>query len=144
GLLNFTGNDFRISSILFPSIPGYNKKEDIIDYYCFDDKDRLWFSTRYQKLFCMDKGVIKNYSFLAGHTLNIYGVDYNFKKRRLTMAADTLKTGNDLSQQNFIAANSHQFILHPIMNHSFSNGMQIVSTRFDGSFLLDGKDNAIP
>jgi hypothetical protein len=144
GFLSFSDNDFRKTSITFPSIPGYNSKEDLIDYYCFDDKDRLWFSTRFQKLFCMDKGVIKNYSFLAGHTLNIYGVDYNLKKRRLTVAADTLKMGNELSQRNFIAANSHHFILHPIMNHSFPNGVQIVSTRFDGSFLLDENDNAIP
>ncbi len=144
GLLSFTDNDFIKSSIAFPSIPGYNQKEDLIDYYCFDDKDRLWFSTRYQKLFCMNKGVIKNYSFLAGHTLNIYAADYNFKKRRLSIAADTLKTGNETFQQNFRSANNHQFLLHPIMNHSFSNGLQIVSTRFDGSFLIDEKDNVIP
>jgi hypothetical protein len=144
GFLSFSDNDFKKLPVLFPSIPGYHQKEDLVDYYCFDDKDRFWFSTRYQKLFCMDEGGIKNYSFLAGHTLNIYSVDYNFKKKRLSIAADTLKTGNETFQENFISANHHQFLLHPIMNHSFSNGLQVVSTRFDGSFLVDEKDNVIP
>ncbi|MFI5186867.1 MAG: histidine kinase, partial [Chitinophagales bacterium] len=144
GFLNFTGNDFKISPFIFPSIPGYDKKEDLIDFYCFDDKNRLWLSTRLEKLFCLEKGIIRNYSFLAGHTLNIYAVDYNFRKRRLSIAADTLKVGDEKFQQDFISANTRHSIPHPIVIHSFANGLQVVTTRFDGSFLVDEKDNAIP
>jgi len=144
GLLIFQNGQFKKSSIAFPPIPGYNEKEDLVDFSCFDDKNRLWLTTRLQRLFCLDNGVIKDYTFLAGQSLNRYAADYNFKKRRLSIAADTLKIGNESSLQNFISSSAHQLILHPTMNHSFANGSQIVFTRFDGCFLIDGKDNAIP
>jgi ligand-binding sensor domain-containing protein len=137
-LLLFTGNDFKNSAVKLPL-----NKEDLVDYSCFDDKGRLWFSTRYQKLLCQDKMNIKDYSFLSGHSVNILGVDFNLKKRRLSIAADTFKVGDEKSQENFISSNNRKFILHPYINHSFFNGMQIVSTRFDGSFLIDMNDNAV-
>ncbi len=136
GMLSFAGNDFKISPVTLPL-----KKGDLIDYSCWDDKGRLWFSTRFQKLFCLDKKNIKDYSFLSGHSTNTFGVDFNFKKRRLSIAADTFKTGDEKLQENFISANNREFIRYPYINHSFNNGLQIISTRLNGSFLIDMKDN---
>lgn len=135
-MLSFAGNNFNNSDVTLPL-----KKGDLIDYSCWDDKGRLWFSTRFQKLFCMDKKNIKDYSFLVGHSVNLLGVDYNFKKERLSIAADTFKIGDEKSLKNFISSNNRKYILNPYINHSFKNGWQIVSTRFNGSFLIDMKDN---
>ncbi len=141
GLLTFRDHDFRPSPISLPNLPEYDKTQDIIDYYCRDDKSRVWMSTRFQKLFCLENGNMKDYTYLVGHPLTILAPDYNLFRKRLSIASDTFMIGDEHSLRPFFASNTGKPILNAVMNKSFSNGMQIVSTQFDGIMLLDLADN---
>jgi len=141
GFLTFKDNHFVPSLFKLPIAKNYQFNNDVIDTYSSDFKGALWFVTRKQRLFSLYHNKLTDHTAIAGNTFDLLDACWDNRSNRLFIMADSLLIGNESSQQPFASNNGSQKLFQPITGHCFANGLSIFSTRHDGNFLIDTKNN---
>ena len=141
GILQFNGDNFVKAPVQFYQ---NNKKgrNDFLDSYTTDDKNRQWWATRNDRLFCFDNGKLIDYSSHAIPGRNYLGwISYNPITKKLFISQDTLKTITDHEIKIFQPANNKQPALLTAFIHCFKNGKTIFTSISSGIRLIDENDS---
>ncbi len=142
GILQFNGGNFVKAPVQFYQ---NNRKgrNDFLDSYTTDDKNRQWWATRNDRLFCFDKGKLIDYSSLAIPGRNYLGwISYNTITKKLFISQDTLKTITDHDEiKIFQPANNKEPALLTSFIHCFKNGKTIFTSLSTGIRLVDENDS---
>jgi ligand-binding sensor domain-containing protein len=117
---------------------------EIIDAWCFDDRNRLWLIFRNQLApYVLEKNKLRSFpSLVTGNIHPLTGIAYHFKGRCFYVGADTLQTGDERIMQNFKSNNTGEYIIRPMALHYFSNGLLMVETYNSGFFIIDSNKNS--
>ncbi len=141
GILQFNNPNFVKATIQFyqNNIKGRN---DFLDSYTTDDKNRQWWATRNDRLFCLDKGKLIDYSNPAIPWRNYLGwISFNPITKKLFISQDTLKTITDNEIKIFQPANKKDPAFLTTFIHCFKNGKTIFASISTGIRLIDENDS---
>jgi len=112
---------------------------DFIDYYTFDEKKRIWFTTREGELYRSDEHSLTNLTSIIPYKINaLSGLVYNKKSRELFVCADSVfLAGNEGRLDTLFSQNKKQFISMPYLVYSNeSDGSLLVQTIGNGVYLV--------
>ena len=115
-----------------------NDPDDFIDFYTFDEQQRMWFTTRQSRLYRLENETLKNFSRIIPYKNNLVnGLAYNKKTKRLFVCGDSvLFTGNENRLDTFFGNNKKQFISCPRIIYIEEDGSMLVQTLRNGLFLI--------
>ena len=141
GILRFNNKDFVKSEWALFTSKELANKNDFADSYTVDDKNRIWFATREDRLFCLENGRLVNKSHLVGKGNYITWLSYDRVKGRLFLSQETLNIVGPWGNKEFKPVNSNAPILKPWFVHCFENGKTILSSRIGECMLIDEQDS---
>jgi len=113
-------------------------KEDFIDYYTFDNENRMWFTTREGGLCRLDGAAIKDFSALVSFKNEGFrDVAFNKKTKQLFVCGDSvLLAGNEKRLDIFVGNNNERIPLPLRIFIREDNGSMLVQTIENGLFLV--------
>jgi ligand-binding sensor domain-containing protein len=117
-------------------------KGDFIDFYTFDEKQRMWFATREGRLYRLDHSTLEDFtSIVPFKNEQFRGLAYNKKTRQLFVCADSvLLKGNEKRLDTLFSKDRKQFIPLPyIVYLNEGDGSLLVQTVELGAFLVDSE-----
>ena len=140
GILQFSDGNFVKAPVQFYHSNKY-ARNDFLDSYTTDDRNRQWWATREDRLFCFDKGKLIDYSSpKIPVTDYLAWISYNAVTKKLFASQDTLKTIKDLRIELFQPTNNKEPALLPAFVHCFKNGKTIFTSLSTGIRLIDEND----
>jgi ligand-binding sensor domain-containing protein/two-component sensor histidine kinase len=120
---------------------------DFIDFYTFDERQRMWFTTRDGGLYRLDDVKLTNLtSIVVPRNNGFRGLAYNKKTKQLFVCADSvLLSGNENHLDTFFSSNKKQFIPLPAIIHiEPGKGSMLVQTIENGLYRLTEKGKISP
>ncbi|MES2773308.1 MAG: two-component regulator propeller domain-containing protein [Bacteroidota bacterium] len=115
------------------------ESNDFIDFHCFDDGKRMWFTTRNGFLYRLDDVTLTNMTSIVGPPNNTFRAPvYNQKLKQLFVCGDSvLLYGNEYHLDTFFSSNNRQFIPLPYIIHiDQESGAMLVQTLEDGLYRI--------
>jgi hypothetical protein len=121
-------------------IAGYRltRKGDFVDFYTFDDQNRIWFTTREGSLYRLSGGRLVDLSSIVPfHNEQFRGISYDKKRKIVFVCADSvLLSGNESRLDTFFASTPKRFIPLPGVVYVDSSGALLVQSIEDGVFYV--------
>ncbi len=114
---------------------------DFIDHYSFDDKNRMWFTTRYKGLYRLDGFTLTNYNHLINPRNNqLRDVDFNKRTGQLYVCGDSVLLVGDENKLDTFFTSANEIIPLPVKIHidETANSMLVQSLQ-KGVVLVNGK-----
>jgi hypothetical protein len=111
GILQFNNGNFVKAPVQLYQNNKY-ARNDFLDSYTTDDRNRQWWATRENRLFCFDNGKLIDYSSpRIPVTDYLAWISYNAITKKLFASQDTLKTIKDLKIEIFQPTNNKSQLL---------------------------------
>jgi ligand-binding sensor domain-containing protein len=127
------------------AIKQLKQSNDFIDFYTFDEKQRMWFTTRESFLYRMDGTEIKDMtSIISPPNFNLRGLAYDKKIKRLYVCGDSVfLAGNENHLDTFFM--NKKFIRLPYtVSMEENKGSLLIETIEDGPLLVTEKGEITP
>lgn len=116
---------------------------DFIDFYTFDEKERVWFSTREGKLYRLDDTTLKDFtSIVKFKNKGFSGLAYNKRTKKLYACADSVFLAGDENKLDTFFDKQKNFIPLPYLVYLQNDGSMLVQTLYNGVFLITNGNEA--
>lgn len=115
---------------------------DFIDFYTFDENERLLFTTREGEIYMLDDLALTNLTSIAvPKNTSFRGLAYNKKTKQLYVCADSvLLAGTENHLDTFFSSKKREIIPVPFIIHMEEDGgSMLVQTLNNGLFLVNSK-----
>ncbi|MEO6405067.1 MAG: two-component regulator propeller domain-containing protein [Ferruginibacter sp.] len=133
----FTNATISPRVIAFKQLKNAN---DFIDFYTFDEKQRLLFTTRYGYLYRLDGTILTDLtSIVTCRNNGLRGIAYNKKTKQLFVCGDSVLLFGDENRLDTFFSNNKKFIPLPNIIHlEDEKGSMLVQTLNQGLALIKG------
>jgi sugar lactone lactonase YvrE/anti-sigma regulatory factor (Ser/Thr protein kinase) len=125
-----------------------NFADDFIDYYTFDEKQRLWFTTRKGQLYRLDDDMmlVNLTNIVVPKNDGLRGIAYNRKNKQLFVCADSvLLTGDENRLDTFFSKKDKKIIPIPLKIFIDEHrGSMVVQTVENGPFFISSGGEIFP
>ena len=114
-------------------------RSDFIDFYTFDDRQRMWFTTREGRLYRLDHSRLEDLTgIIRCKSGSLRGLVYDKKTGQLFVCGDSvLLQGNEKGLDTLFSRRGKQFIPLPNLIHlNQVNGSLLVQTIGYGAFII--------
>lgn len=115
---------------------------DFIDFYAFDEKERMWVTTREGELCRLDDNGITYFTSIVRFRNDLLrGIAYNKKTQRLFVCGDSVfLAGNENKLDTLFGLNKKQFIRMPYLVYlNETDGSMLVQTIEGGVYMVSAK-----
>ena len=113
---------------------------DFIDFYTFDEMQRLLFTTREGKIYMLDDLTLTHLTYIAVPKNNFFrGLAYNKKTKQLFVCADSVLLAGTVNHlDTFFSSNKREIIPLPFIIHvEEDGGSMLVQTLHNGLYLVN-------
>jgi ligand-binding sensor domain-containing protein len=118
--------------------PRLKEPGDFIDHYTFDEKERMWFTTRGGKLYRLEDARLKDFNFLVKFKNGVFrDVGYNKRTKQLYVCGDSVfLAGSENGLDTFFSKNNEFVPIPGIIYTHEEAGCILVQTIENGLFLI--------